>query len=353
MRLLISIPLMIMLLGIQSASLSLASPGKARFSIVPSYLKPYDVNSRAYFTYSALPGMQLSDHIHVTNDGSARGSIHFYVSDAITAPMSGTSFLPEGAPRHDVGAWITLSQTQVTLDPGQSEEVAFILTIPNHVRPGQHGGVILAKEIEPLSYMRSAKLNSVSIKIQASLGIGVLINLPGPTVEKLTTQGIRYDNEYHYQRLIIALANTGTQLLYPSGYLHVLNDQGRLVQNLRLQLDTFVPQTSISYPANIQNKPLSPGKRYIAILYLHYGNGYVLQHKTDFLVPLSSKNSVVKLIQDLGAPVAAVSDNSLSQFVSWRLVIVLSILFFVGSSLFFWGQKISKLLARVRNKKRG
>jgi len=268
MRLLISIIVMIMLLGIQSASPSFASPGRARFSIVPSFLKPYNVNPRAYFTYNPLPGMRISDHIHVVNDGSARGCIHFYVSDAITAPTSGTSFLPEGAPRYDVGAWITLSQPEITLNPGQSQEVAFTLTIPNHVRPGQHGGLILAKEIELPSYTaNSAKPNSVLIKIQASLGIGVLVNLPGPIVEKLTTRGINYDNESRYQRLLITLTNAGTQLLHPSGYLHVLNDQGRLVQNLKLQLDTFVPQTTINYPANIQHKPLSPGKRYTAILY--------------------------------------------------------------------------------------
>jgi Bacterial protein of unknown function (DUF916) len=298
-RLLASMIVITSMLVIPSTPISHASPlGGPNFSIKPSFRKS-DRQPRGYFIYNSIPGAYIVDALDITNYGYTQGSIDLYTADGITAQTSGTAFPPENAPRHDVGAWITLSRKQITLDPGQSQEVTFTLTIPTHVRPGQHGGGIIGQEMDPSYLNPSTQSNSATIGIQTTLALGVLVNLPGPTVERLSTQGISYDTQSYYQRLIIVLKNTGTQLLYPSGNLQVFDEKGNLVQNLQLQLRTFLPQTAINYPINILNKPLSPGRRYTAKLLLRYGHGYSLNYKTTFLVPLSSQPPLAKIVQNL------------------------------------------------------
>jgi hypothetical protein len=344
--------MLVVLLEIQTASLSYAAHGSAAFTVIPTFIKPYNVHPRAYFIYDMAPGTQISDHIHIANTGSAQGSLRLYISDAVTAPGGGASFLPENAPRRDVSSWLSLSYQQVTLNPGQSIELPFTLTIPRHVRPGQHGGVIVAEEINNQQYMEHlSRSRSIAIGVQASFALGVLINLPGPTLEQLNVGGITYNEKSRYQTLNVALKNTGTQLLHPSGYLRVFDERGKRLQDLKLQLGTFVPQTSINYPAVIQRKPLLPGKRYIAQLHLTYEHGHTLNYRTTFFVPVPEK-PLNKVIQNLDMPVITPSEDLWSQLTPWHYFVIVCFLFALLSSLLFWAPKISKILTQRKNKKR-
>lgn len=344
-------------LGIAAAALALlaclatssvhASGGTAHFSIEPTFAPPYNVRPRPYFIYNSAPGTRLVDHLHIVNDGSARGTLHLYTADATTAPTSGTTFLPENAPRHDVGSWITLSSQQITLDAGGSREVAFTLTVPAGVAPGQHGGGILGEQMLPDYTISSTHTNSIVIKVQSALALGVLVNLPGAREEKLATSGISYDTASEYQRLLLALNNPGTQLLYPAGSLQVLDNQQQMLQNLKIQMNTFLPRTSIAYPIQIQHTPLLPGHSYTVRLALKYGHGHRLMYNTTLLIPIPDKGPLEKFFQHLGSPVANPGDNFFSQITPLDCAITLGILFLILSSLFFWSQPLSRTVRRL------
>ena len=335
------------LLGMDRASVSYAI-GPSSFSIEPSFFGSHAAAPRAYFTFDSFPGASTYDSIYVTNDSSVRGTVGLYAVDAITGQTTGTSVRPRNDPQVDVGAWITLSRQQVTLDPGQSQEIPFTLTIPFHVRPGQHGGVIMAEDMRQQHFARSTHGSDVKIGMQAFIGLGVLVNLPGPKVEHLDATSIRYDQGSAKQRVLIALSNTGTQLLHPSGSLQVTDEQGHVLQNIPLIMNTFLPQTSIDYPVYIQNKALALGKSYRATLHLTYEDHHVLNYVTSFYVALPKKELVTNLVQHLVAPP---SGNIFSILTPWDYVIGLSTLFLLLSALFFWGQKIYGAIRRMSHKK--
>jgi hypothetical protein len=335
------------LLACHAVSNVYASGGHAHFSIEPTFAPPYNVRPRPYFIYNSVPGARLVDHLHIVNDGSARGTLHLYAADATTAPTSGTTFLPENAPRSDVGSWITLSNQQITLNPGQSREVPFTLTVPGKVLPGQHGGGILGVQMLPPQTIATTTANSIVIKVQSTLALGVLVNLPGAKAEKLATRGIIYDAGSEYQRLLLALENTGTQLLYPAGSLQVFDGQHNRLQNLKIQMSTLLPRTSIDYPVDIQHTPLLPGHSYTVKLALKYGHSHHLTYDATLLVPIPDKGPLEKFFQHLASPVANPTGNFFSQITPLDCAITLGIVFLILSSLFFWSQPLSRIFRQM------
>ncbi len=186
------------------------------------------------------------------------------------------------------------------------------------------------------------------VQIHAREVIGVLINLPGTIVEKLNATGVTYDTASSYQRVLVGLANTGTQLLHPSGSLQVTDASGQQLQNVPMKLDTFLPQTAIDYPVYMQHQALAPGT-YTAILSLGYEGNHQLNYTTSFVVPrpqLQKNSSIPSVIADLVTP----SADFFSALTPWHYVAAIFLLFFVLSALFFWGRKLYRLSANLRKK---
>jgi Bacterial protein of unknown function (DUF916) len=338
----IGVLMMLFELGSGGVTVLHAATGGAHFSLSPSFLSPYNVKPRSYFIYSSNFGALITDKLHVTNDGNATGLVSLYPADATTQQNSGTMFLSRTDPRKDVGAWIKLSSQSLVLNPGQSVDVPFTVTIPTHVRPGQHGGGIVAETVSQAPPTSTSKAKGVSISVQALIVLGVLINLPGTTVEKLGISSVTYDDKSIFQRLLLGLTNSGTQLLYPSGYIQILNGSGQIVQNLPLKLRTFLPQTSIRYPVYIQHHQLPLGKRYTAKVSLRYGHDYSLNYSTTFTTFIQSPDHFVSLSQSIIVnPKSTIGALTVTDY-----IIGIVLLFLLGSACLFWGQKLYRTVLK-------
>ena len=165
------------------------------------------------------------------------------------------------------------------------------------------------------------------------------INLPGPTIEQLSTSGIQAGGANGYQSLLVKMSNTGNDMLKPAGSLKVSDAQRHLLQTTVMKLDTFLPGTSINYPVNVQKKLLIPGK-YQATLKLNYGKGRVLNYTTNFTI---TRQQVAQVFQATSTPLQAPGpgsgsgSNILSTMPLWLLALIgLTLL----SGAFFWTQKL-------------
>jgi hypothetical protein len=86
-----------------------------------------------------------------------------------------------------------------------------------------------------------------------------------------------------YQRLLIGLRNTGNVLVKPLLFVRLTSSSDRLVFSRRIQLDTFVPNTEIVYPAYIRGKGLRPGQ-YRATVTVRYPPGRVVSFRGRLVV---------------------------------------------------------------------
>jgi hypothetical protein len=249
-------------------ALVLAMPGvagaqTASFSITPTDHQPY-------FILNLRPGTVVLDRVRVTNVTSTTGQVQLFGVDATTGQTSGAVYLSQSAPRRDVGKWIALSTHSLTLGPHQSAVVSFTVRVPRGVRAGQHLGGLVAAPLAPVSTHVTHRAKSVfRVQIHEIAVVGVLVNLPGPQVQRLQITGVSASGHPGYQTLLIGLANPGDTLLKGAGRIAVDKLGAGAAVSRSFALDTFVPQTRIQYPLYLRRR-LAAG-RYRARIEIVYG----------------------------------------------------------------------------------
>lgn len=80
----------------------------------------------------------------------------------------------------DVGAWIALEKSEVTLSPGTNEIIPFTITVAETAGVGEHNGCILIQEKKAVAEGDAAGMN-LSIRT----GIRVVVTIPGELIRKL------------------------------------------------------------------------------------------------------------------------------------------------------------------------
>src|SRR3989442_703117 len=177
--------------------------------------------------------------------------------------------------------------------------------------------------------------NQVQISVQQRFVVPIVLILPGPQSEELVATGIQPSSGPGYQNLLIALSNTGTVRLKPHGNVQVSDVQGHPLRNLSMNLDTFLPRTSIDYSLYIQNEALAVGT-YQAVLTLSYGHNHVLRYKTTFTI-------TAQQLQKISGPPLKVPPFSSSSLPLWLLSLLAVLADLVASGLsilFTWRMAI-------------
>ena len=270
MRLRLSVVTAALLCGVAvvSAQPSSAAVGDASFALKPITYDPALTVTKSYFVLVARPGDVIQDRIRIVNTGGRTGTAYLYPVDATTGQTSGAVYLSRQSPRHDVGAWIRLARSTVTLGPGKDVIVPFTIRVPLSVRAGDHLGGIVA---ENAAVTKASGNGALQIRIRHLTIDAVELQLPGRVVARADVTGVKPGGEHGYQYVYLHLLNPGTIMIKPAGSLLVKNSHGRTVARRSLLLDTFLPGTTIDYPALLPRQALSPG-RYTATVNLHSGD---------------------------------------------------------------------------------
>ncbi len=327
-----------------------AAGGSANFSLQPASFDPDNPLTQSYFIFNTRPLKFVSGRVRVTNDGTARGTVSIYPVDATTSPSGGLAYLETTQHLHDVGAWVALSKVSLALDPGQSKNIAFSLFVPRNATSGQHVGGIVAENTSLQN--TSSPVNKGTMKINLTMkklyALPIVVNIPGTIREQLSTFGAVLDNASLYQRILIDLTNTGNTIIYPKGSATIIDSRGSIVQTTILNLNAFLPATSIEYPLTIMKKALPVGI-YRVKLVLNYGK-YV--HKTlNTIFHLKVRKSG-KSLATLASSVVQEPTAFLRSLALWQYVLAVIALLLVGSALFFWIQKVYTLVVNIQHKGR-
>ncbi|HKV57108.1 MAG TPA: DUF916 domain-containing protein [Ktedonobacteraceae bacterium] len=322
-----------------------AAGGQASFSMQPVVYSPTNILTKSYFIFDGKPGIVEKNSIRVTNTGNIPGTANLYAVDATTAQTSGAVYLSKNSPRNDVGAWATLDAQQVTLNPGQSQTVSFRVAIPGNARPGQHLGGIVAENAAQQTSTSTRNNNTFQVKVKTLTIVAIQVNLPGTPVEQLVATNIQSGGDNGYQRILIGLGNSGNMMLKPSGSLQISNAQGQIVKNITLKLDTFLPQTSITYPVNITGQALGAGD-YQATLTLTYGDGKVLHYNTGFTITQQQLAQVFTSNKTQVSP--GLFNGSLSGLSPLILTGAGLVLLLIVGSLLYWFVLVPRAKAKAK-----
>src|SRR5262249_24888921 len=148
--------------------------------------------------------------------------------DATTGATSGAVYLSRAAPRRDVGSWLRLGVTRVTLAPGESRIVPFTVVVPAHVRSGDHLGGVVAENlaVDGATAAGGKTGGSFRIRVRHLTIVAVQLALPGKRIEKVALTGVAFGRMGAYPTLLLKLRNPGTAMLKPRVTVRLTNGKG-------------------------------------------------------------------------------------------------------------------------------
>lgn len=199
-----------------------------------------------YFVIEAEPGDGVKQAMYLRNDSGRPLTLELARVDATTGAVGGASYELPNDPRDEVGAWITLARTSVTLGPNEDRQIPFRVEVPDDASSGEHlGGIAISVPVEDEDVAAApAGQAGASVSFQTRRIIAVQVNLPGPAEPLLVISGVRPVARPDGVYLEIGIENEGTALTKGEGTI-TLPDEGF---EREFSIDTFVPDTAIDYP---------------------------------------------------------------------------------------------------------
>lgn len=166
---------------------------------------------RPNFVFTLKPGEEIHDSIHLQNYSAEKVELTIYPSDAFNSPNGALDLLPGDKEPTDVGRWITLDETNVTLSPNDLVDIPFTLTVPKDgVEGGDHVGGIVS------SFKGVTNGEKAPVKLDRRLGTRVQVRIDGPLNPQLTISKMktRYDGPSNpaatgTMRVTYTVTNTG------------------------------------------------------------------------------------------------------------------------------------------------
>lgn len=145
---------------------------------------------KTWFTYEMEPGDSVKDYLVVTNNQNTTQSFYIYPADLSASTDGGFAIKQRKEEMKDIGKWIELEETEVTLTPRSSQKIAFTLTVPNDekIDVGEHAGGIAIEE-KPASENNSQQ----GIVIHKRVGTRVYVTIPGEIIKDVQYESFKKD----------------------------------------------------------------------------------------------------------------------------------------------------------------
>lgn len=184
-------------------------------SIYPASWDGENELTKYWYIYSLDKGDSHQDQVVVENTGGSPLSVKIYAVDALTTSDGAFALENEDEEKNDIGAWVTLSESELDLAAGESQIVDFTISIPEDTEPGEHiGGIV----IENKTIKEGQQLN-----LKTRVGVRIYETVPGEVVKKVAIDNVQVNGYYssiwslfYTYDLNYDLVNEGNVQLSPS-----------------------------------------------------------------------------------------------------------------------------------------
>jgi hypothetical protein len=246
--------LALLVLATGALILLLAGPASGADPSLSFSLEPASSSSQpsGYFIVSGTPGQQVKESAVLRNLAQQTITVSLAAVDGSTGLYGGVTYRLPQDPVKNVGAWITLDQTQVVLKPGDAVEVPFTVSVPADAPSGVNVGAITAwvPAADGGSTTTSEGFGA-QITIQTRRVIAVEVDIPGDSEPVLEIGGVTPAPHASGMELNIAIANTGHGLASGEGSIDVPSAEF----HKDFTLENVLPGTSFTYPIAWSQNP--------------------------------------------------------------------------------------------------
>ena len=206
----------------------------------------------SFFVFESKPGRSVTGTVVLTPEPERATEVVLKAVDVTTAATGGIDYGsadPEG-----VGRWIDLSESRVTLEGGSSVSVPFEVRVPKGARPGDHFAGIVAYDGDALDAKEGAQ-RQVQLEFVSRLAIATQIIVPGKKRAEVRFTGASIDVAPSGAVLHVSFDNQGNALAEDIVGNVTLSRDERLILSERLEMTSFLPETSVAYPFPFPRTP--------------------------------------------------------------------------------------------------
>lgn len=229
----------------------------------------------SYFSHELTPGAVLSDEALVMNDGDVPVTLKLYAADGITAQNAGTAFAKQGeestGASRGVSRWLSLSVTEISLEPGKEIVAPFTMTVPSDASPGHHVAVLVV-EAPPTE----GGEGQFAVNVVRRVGVAVVIDVPGPHVAGLQITGtcLREQGDQG-ATFVVAVGNMGNIFVKGEGSLQITDRNGEELASIPLKMDTVLPGDATTFQVTHRVR-LADGDYLLTVVLNYEGNTAIL-----------------------------------------------------------------------------
>lgn len=262
---------------------------------------------RENYAYTVDPGRRVVDAIVVTNHDDEPLELELYAADGFTTEAGQLDVLTRDVPSTGVGAWVELATDHVRLEPDESLQVDFAVTVPAGAEPGDYAGAVVTS----LGDAGTAG----GVTVDRRLGIRIHLRVSGELRPALAVEDLRVVHEPALSPFTAGAA-TVTYTVRNTG-------------NVRLSADQAVTVSGPLGVASARASALEPVPEILP------GESWQVSTRVDGVWPLVRLGATVRLDPVLpegvdGAPVPAqVRASAGTWAVPWSVLAVL----LVGAAL--------------------
>jgi hypothetical protein len=265
------------------------SSADVSFGIRPTKALEGQEETFSYFSYRTSPGSVFNDEALVLNDGNETVILKLYAADGLTAQNGGTDFSKEGeesaGASRGTHAWISLSETEVVLAPGEEKLIPFQVSIPANVSSGQYVAGLIAQAAPENQSLESGEGDSskegeaqFAVKIVRRVGVAVVMNIPGEQIYSLNIEDISlYQQDETGTTFSVGLRNEGNTFLQSKGFFVVTDRNAeRIITTIPLDFDTILPGDVATFYVP-QAARFADGKYLLSVVLEYEGQKAVLE----------------------------------------------------------------------------
>jgi hypothetical protein len=212
---------------------------------------PKNNATKSWFIYNLNPGEIKKSKVDIRNESNESILLEIYPVDAVTTKDG--SFAPnsEDSIRKDIGAWIDMSTSELSLGPNETKTIDFTINVPQNADVGDHMAAIIVQNKKV-----SVSQIKTSMYIINRLGVRIYATILGEKIEKLEIEKFVTDTENNQFIFLLTLANLGNTRIVPKGTIEIKNESGVVVDKMDLTQREIFPKNTISLPTE-WNKPLT------------------------------------------------------------------------------------------------
>ena len=150
--------------------------------------------NRSSLSYAAEPGSVVQDAVTLYNLGTEALTFRVYATDAFNNADGQFDLLPGTETPKGAGAWLSVQQEMITVNPNRQVTIPFTLSVPADAAPGDYAGAVLASS-EAQSTGDAGDLVTLDRRTGTRLLVRVAGELtPDVAVTDITAESVQFED---------------------------------------------------------------------------------------------------------------------------------------------------------------